>query len=815
MDIFSTTAKMFIPQQKKYHYKIKGIDLEFPYELYDTQEKLVTSIITSLQNSHNGLFHSPTGTGKTLCFLISVLAYMGHHPEENIRFLYCTRTHSQMNSIIKELQKTNYLPQTCMMGSRDVLCLNKDLNHLNGEMKNLYCSNIRHGCPYYTNFKNNRKQIEQNIEEITDLEDLYELAKNFEQIKSDKKMRLNTSKEEGKYDSLNKKTGFCPYYFCKSKLKNAKLIILTYNYLLDPKIRESFDPMLRNAVVLFDEAHNIEEICEDLLSFKIKDQDLSNILNVFQKIYNDNSRKERKILKENPINQEFGIPKGFLKDLEYIMNEIEIFRQHIKDAIPKNSSLKIFEQDELKFFLLNEFIFSSEILMNRNKSEALSFSNQIKKEQKLILKFINIIGKISILKKLLQNNSKLAQTYFLTLEVGTKYFNKDNEIIISLYCFDPTLSFSNILNQNIKCLFLTSGTLKPFELYESRMRIPFQTKYENSHVVNTKRNLVSSIIQSGFYNYNFNFSMSERSNKKMIVDLGESLLRVFEEIPNGKLVFFTSFSFLQEVLVLWEKPEGNRIIKRMEEKMAVFIEEKSRKKTFYIDKDEISEDENDYEGKEEDRKKIYKNYFNAASKPKGAVLFGVLRGKGSEGVDFSDEAARGVFIIGIPFLLSPNIDIKTNLKMKYIDRIQSRNPEKSISGQYWYDIQAVKSINQGIGRVIRHKNDYGVIGLFDCRFRQKPNIINNLSDWAREVLSEDNFDVFKLKVSQFFKGKNNEKKKNQEIHEIRKNEIGKKQDGEGFLSIINQADLSNDLFLADKNLDDILLEIAIEESLIY
>ena len=94
MDIFSTTAKMFIPQQKKYHYKIKGIDLEFPYELYDTQEKLVTSIITSLQNSHNGLFHSPTGTGKTLCFLthnffyqiLSLSEFLRHQGKKILNF---------------------------------------------------------------------------------------------------------------------------------------------------------------------------------------------------------------------------------------------------------------------------------------------------------------------------------------------------------------------------------------------------------------------------------------------------------------------------------------------------------------------------------------------------------------------------------------------------------------------------------------------------------------------------------------------------------------------------------------------------------
>ena len=34
---------------------------------------------------------------------------------------------------------------------------------------------------------------------------------------------------------------------------------------------------------------------------------------------------------------------------------------------------------------------------------------------------------------------------------------------------------------------------------------------------------------------------------------------------------------------------------------------------------------------------------------KGAILFGVCRGRTSEGLDFSDNAARCVIIVGIPY----------------------------------------------------------------------------------------------------------------------------------------------------------------------
>jgi regulator of telomere elongation helicase 1 len=50
---------------------------------------------------------------------------------------------------------------------------------------------------------------------------------------------------------------------------------------------------------------------------------------------------------------------------------------------------------------------------------------------------------------------------------------------------------------------------------------------------------------------------------------------------------------------------------------------------------------------------------------KGAVMMGVCRGRMSEGLDFSDNAARMVIIIGIPF---PQMyDAKVILKRNYLD----------------------------------------------------------------------------------------------------------------------------------------------------
>lgn len=50
---------------------------------------------------------------------------------------------------------------------------------------------------------------------------------------------------------------------------------------------------------------------------------------------------------------------------------------------------------------------------------------------------------------------------------------------------------------------------------------------------------------------------------------------------------------------------------------------------------------------------------------KGAVMFAVCRGRMSEGLDFSDNAARMVIIVGIPFPQA--YDPKIVLKKHYLD----------------------------------------------------------------------------------------------------------------------------------------------------
>lgn len=56
------------------------------------------------------------------------------------------------------------------------------------------------------------------------------------------------------------------------------------------------------------------------------------------------------------------------------------------------------------------------------------------------------------------------------------------------------------------------------------------------------------------------------------------------------------------------------------------------------------------------------------------------------------------------------------------------------AGAAWYTLSAMRVVNQALGRVIRHKDDFGAIILADERFA-RGDMQKNISYWARQLMT--------------------------------------------------------------------------------
>lgn len=190
----------------------------------------------------------------------------------------------------------------------------------------------------------------------------------------------------------------------------------------------------------------------------------------------------------------------------------------------------------------------------------------------------------------------------------------------------------------------------------------------------------------------------------MYKSLGQILLDIVSGTGGGIVILLPSYSVLEK---LKNQLSNNGFLSKIYAKKAIFLENKNASQF----------------------KTVLNSYFLQCKKPKGAVFFALARGKISEGLDLSDEKCRALIMIGVPYPAVKDMKIKS--KMSYLD--EKNNQTKTITGNQWYICETIRCINQSIGRIIRHKKDYGSIYLIDERFK-KADIMSQISNWARECM---------------------------------------------------------------------------------
>jgi len=128
-----------------------------------------------------------------------------------------------------------------------------------------------------------------------------------------------------------------------------------------------------------------------------------------------------------------------------------------------------------------------------------------------------------------------------------------------------------------------------------------------------------------------------RHDPSVTRNYGHLLLEMARVTPDGLVVFFPSYLYMEWAIAAWE---SMGLLSRLLEYKLVFIETREPMETA----------------------KALENYREACDNGRGAILLSVARGKVSEGIDFDHHYGRAVIMMGVPYQYTESRMLKARLE---------------------------------------------------------------------------------------------------------------------------------------------------------
>jgi chromosome transmission fidelity protein 1 len=617
--------------------------------------------------------------------------------EDELKIFFCSRTHSQLSQFVGELQRVHLpagLPpeqqvgdsddakhvteevKQITLGSRKNLCINSKVNKLASQTAiNEKCMELQQSktpadkkCPYIPSKDDESLVLDFRDHALASIRDIEDLA------------------------SVGRKLGICPYYASRPAVTPAEMVTLPYPLLLQKTAREALGISVKGHVVIIDEAHNLMDAVEGICSAQVTLSQLrlarESLMTYLQKFRNRLKGSNRM----------------------YVTQVVRVIDSLIQVATPLESDkgaggviqpgalLAGKGVDQINLTKLVRYISESK-LARKVEGYVLHLKSTESKpgEQHSQLPETPTLTQIQNFLTTLMNPSK----------EGRFFWSKDNKIIILRYMLlDPSEHFRDIV-ENARAVILAGGTMSPMEDYTQQLfpYLPSVSTLSCGHIIPSSNLLVRTVSADSAGPLEFNYKT--RSSTAMMQRLGSAMLAFLPHITGGTVVFFASYAYLEQVRKFWEQ---DGILARIDAVKATFFDSRA-----------ISVEE------------TFKSYSEAVSAdPRGALLFSVIGGKLSEGINFSDDLGRCVMVVGLPF---PNLETpEWKAKMQYLDsRAVARGEPTGKASREHAENVCMRAVNQAIGRAIRHKGDWASILLFDARYAQQ-RVQAKLPGWIKDSM---------------------------------------------------------------------------------
>ena len=598
------------------------------------------------------LLEMPSGTGKTVSLLALIVAYMKAHPSDVTKLIYCSRTIPEIEKVLEELKKLlKYYEDHVEDGqdlkfvglalsSRKNLCIHPDIKReregkiVDGRCHSLVAPHVRERhaqgadvpvCDFYEAFDARGREMS-----------IPTGAYNIDDLKS-----------------LGGRQGFCPYFLARWAIGQAQIVVYSYHYLLDPKIADVVSKELaRNSVVVFDEAHNIDNICIDSMSVKInrklldkcqnsitvleeeiqrlKEADSGRLRDEYQNLVEGlrqaQDRRDNAVTLANPILPDHvlqeavpgNIRKGehfvaFMKRLvEYLKTRLRV--QHVVQESPAG-----FLSDIARKVCIDRkpLRFAAERLASLVRTLEISHSNDFSP--------LTVISHFATLV------STYTKGFTLIIEPSDDKTPNVMNPVMHFRCLDSSIAIRPIF-ERFQSVVITSGTLSPLDMYPRIL--DFHPVIMSSFTMTLARQcILPMIVARGNDQVALTSKFEARDDTAVIRNYGNLLLETVSIVPDGVVCFFTSYLYMETVVATWY---DQGVIDDIQKHKLLFIETQDAAETSLA----------------------LLNYIKACENGRGAVLLAVARGKVSEGVDFDHHLGRAVLMFGIPYVYTQSKILK-------------------------------------------------------------------------------------------------------------------------------------------------------------
>ncbi|GMH20543.1 hypothetical protein Nepgr_022384 [Nepenthes gracilis] len=682
-------------------FPIEDVTVYFPYDnIYPEQYAYMVELKRALDARGHCLLEMPTGTGKTIALLSLITSYVLSKPSNPVKLLYCTRTVHEMEKTLAEL-KVLHDYQVRILGpsarilaiglsSRKNLCINPSVisaesrDSVDAACRKLTASWVRAlaienpNIPTCHFFENYEKAVSEAVlpPGVYTLQDLR---------------------------TFGKEKGWCPYFLARHMVQFANIVVYSYQYLLDPKVASIISKeMQRESVVVFDEAHNIDNVCIEALSVSVRRQTLEgasrNISRMAQEIERFKATDAGKLRAEYNRLVEGLALRGSLPITDAWLSNPALPDDILKEAVPGN-----IRRAEHFLSVLRRLV---QYLRGRLETENVEKENPVN--------FVAAVqAQVGINQKMLRFCYERLHSLMLTLEItdtdeflhiqticnfatllGT--YTRGFSIIIEpfdermphipdpilqLSCHDASLAIKPVF-ERFQTVVITSGTLSPIDLYPRLLN--FNPVIIRSFTMSLTRDCICPMVLTrGSDQLPVSTKYDMRSDPGVARNYGRLLLEMVSVVPDGIVCFFVSYSYMDAIVNTWNE---TGILKDIMQHKLVFIETQDVvETTLALD-----------------------NYRRACDCGRGAVFFSVARGKVAEGIDFDRHYGRLVIMFGVPF--------QYTLSKILLARLEYLRDTFQIKEGDFLTFDALRQAAQCVGRVIRSKADYGMMIFADKRY---------------------------------------------------------------------------------------------------